>query len=104
MPESVMLQCAKCQSHNLVRSRSRSQWERWRKRITGTRPYRCRACGWRGWRADEPLATAAAAAASTAVDPPNLKGTRLAREDGRFALDLKKLDEFDQASRKRDTP
>ena len=31
-------------------SRSRSWFERLRRRVTGQVPFRCRACGWRGWR------------------------------------------------------
>jgi hypothetical protein len=32
------------------RSRSRSWFERFRRRLTGRVPYRCRVCHWRGWR------------------------------------------------------
>jgi hypothetical protein len=28
--------------------------ETWRKRFTGTRPYRCHLCGWRGWALETP--------------------------------------------------
>jgi hypothetical protein len=31
-------------------SRTRTWIERLRRRMTGRVPYRCRACGWRGWR------------------------------------------------------
>ena len=44
--------CPKCGSRNIHRSRSRSAWEFWRKRITGKRTYRCASCGWRGWGVD----------------------------------------------------
>ena len=36
--------CPKCHSTNLRRSPTRNWWERWRKEITGKRPYRCRTC------------------------------------------------------------
>ena len=35
-------------------------------------------------------------------EPPNLRGTMLAREDPRLQLDLKKLDEFDRVPDKGD--
>jgi hypothetical protein len=31
-------------------SRPRSWFERLRRRLTGYEPFRCHACGWRGWR------------------------------------------------------
>jgi hypothetical protein len=36
----------------LYRSRLRSWFERLRRRVSGRAPFRCRACGWRGWRTD----------------------------------------------------
>lgn len=88
--------CPKCKSGNIRRSRTRSRWERWRKEITGRRPFRCRACNWRGWL---PVGVADAIEAreqarSTAADPPNLRGTALARTDPRLTLDVKQLDTF----------
>ena len=47
-----MLQCPKCESARVHRSRTRSAWERWRREITGKSPFRCQRCGWRGWKAD----------------------------------------------------
>lgn len=48
-----MLQCPTCGSGGAVhRSSARTWWERWRKRLTEKRPYRCHACGWRGWDID----------------------------------------------------
>lgn len=91
-----MPHCPKCHSTSLRRSPTRNRWERWRKEITGKRPYRCRACQWRGWKRigiveDELLS---AQARAEAPDPPNLKGTFLARPDPRLQLDLKELDRF----------
>ena len=91
--------CPKCRSENLVRSRCKTRWERWRKQITGKRPYRCRTCGWRGWHR---VGSSRLAAQSRVSDPPNLKGTMLAREDPRLQFDLKKLDEFDRVPGKGD--
>lgn len=97
-----MAHCPKCHSKSLRRSRTRNRWERWRKEITSKRPYRCRECQWRGWLSvsidiDEPMTSP-----SAVVDPPNLRGTLLARSDGREKLDLKDLDQFHHASRKDD--
>jgi hypothetical protein len=36
------------------RSRARSWLERLRRRVTGRAPFRCSACGYRGWRVVEP--------------------------------------------------
>ena len=47
-----MQTCPKCKSEDIHRSHTKSKWESWRKRITGKRPYRCHACGWRGWGID----------------------------------------------------
>jgi hypothetical protein len=44
-----MLNCPKCQSALLQRSRSRTVFERCRKALTARRLFRCRECGWRGW-------------------------------------------------------
>lgn len=90
-----MPHCPKCHSTNLRRSPTRNRWERWRKEITGKRPYRCRACQWRGWK-EIGLSESDRRLSDTrpAPDPPNLKGTLLARPDPRLSLDLKKLDEF----------
>ncbi len=44
--------CPKCQSRRIHRSRTRSAFERFRRTITGKRPFRCSECGWRGWAAD----------------------------------------------------
>ena len=49
------MQCPNCKSAAGHRSRSRSRWERWRKEITGKRPYRCDQCGQRWWAPDEGL-------------------------------------------------
>jgi len=40
--------CPQCGYDSLMRSRTRTL-ERWRKWFLGSRPYRCKACGWRGW-------------------------------------------------------
>ena len=91
-----MSHCPSCQSDNIRRSRTRSRWERWRKEITGKRPYRCRACNWRGWLAMGvgDAIDARSDARRRAADPPNLRGTLLARPDPRLKFDLKQLDQF----------
>ena len=78
------------------RSRAKPHWESWRKELTGKRPYRCRACGWRGRGADVgPRFGDSAVELATrtiAPEPPNLKGAARAREAGALDLDLKQLD------------
>jgi hypothetical protein len=86
---------------NLRRSPTRSRWERWRKEITGKRPYRCRMCRWRGWK---PIGIGEADLGSSEgrpapPDPPNLKGTLLARGTQRLAVDVKELDRFHSLDR-----
>jgi hypothetical protein len=91
-----MPHCPNCKSKSVRRSRSRSQWERWRKAITHKLLYRCRNCNWRGWRApeynDDDHETDHSRA--TAPEPPNLRGTPLARHDTGVHVDLKELDRF----------
>ena len=44
-----MLNCPKCGSPRIHRSRTRSFWERVKKNFTHDRIHRCHGCGWRGW-------------------------------------------------------
>lgn len=94
-----MQQCPKCKADDIHRSRARNRWESWRKNITGKRPYRCRACLWRGWghdlgpRFDQDELSRAQAA--VAPEPPNLKGTVLTRETRPRDLEVKELDHID---------
>jgi hypothetical protein len=94
--------CPKCHSKSLRRSRTRNRWERWRKEITSKRPYRCHVCQWRGWLSVSVDVEETMPNLPTAADPPNLRGTMLARSDARQKLDLKALDEFHNAARKDD--
>ena len=91
-----MHKCPKCKSAKIERSRSRSKLETLRKEITNKRPFRCHACGWRGWGYDEGpkfdpqdvrLANAAIAWA-----PSNVQDTPLPRRDERAEVDVTKLD------------
>ena len=97
-----MSHCPSCHSRTIHRSRTRGRWERWRKEITGKRPYRCRACDWRGWLESGARGQDATKLfdRSTAPDPPNLGGTSLARSDQREEVDLKALDDFQGAATK----
>jgi len=45
----VALACPRCNGA-VHHSRTRSWLERLRRSITGRVPFRCPACGWRGWR------------------------------------------------------
>ena len=97
-----MSRCPKCSKENVHRSRTRNWWERWRKEITGKRPYRCSSCNWRGWMVIDPSEFDRATRRSMAPDPPNLKGTLLARADPIQRIDLKELDRFHGAAGKGD--
>ena len=44
-----MVNCPKCGSPRIHRSHSRTVVEKLRRTLTGQRPHRCEACGWRGW-------------------------------------------------------
>ncbi len=99
-----MSHCPNCNSDSIRRSRTRNRWERWRKEITGMRPYRCRECNWRGWR---PIGVgdtldAKAQARRDAADPPNLRGTALVRSDPHVRFDVKQLDAFHKKADKDD--
>jgi hypothetical protein len=99
----MVSRCPKCNSKDLRLSHTRSRWERFRRDITGKRPYRCRACQWRGWKKpglvdDEPTSTLR----MKVPDPPNLRGTALARPDSDTRkINLKELDKF-HATRDKD--
>lgn len=91
-----MHQCPKCSADDIHRSRAKTKWESWRKEITGKRPYRCHACGWRGWGVDMGPKFGdlekEVAERALAPEPPNLKGTALAREEERKSVNLDALD------------
>jgi hypothetical protein len=42
--------CPSCKSERVYPSRLRNIYERLRHALTGRRPFRCHACGWRRWR------------------------------------------------------
>jgi len=44
-----VLNCPKCGSPRVHRSRTRTFWEQFRKPLTRNRIHRCHSCGWRGW-------------------------------------------------------
>ena len=98
-----MHQCPKCSSQDIHRSRAKAQWKSWQKELTGKRPYRCRACGWRGWGvgAGPKFGDREAVLATRAIspEPPNLKGTALAWGTGALDLDLKQLDPAEPGSK-----
>jgi hypothetical protein len=91
-----MQTCPNCKSKDIHRSRARSRWEHWRKNFTGKRPFRCRACTWRGWAVDPgPIFTEAEIERATraiAPEPPNLRGTPLMPRAFAATLDLDMLD------------
>ena len=89
-----MRECPKCKSADFHHSRAKSTWETWRQEISRKRPYRRRACGWRGWVADAgPRFELKGAERAIAREPPNLKSTMLATEPRRWdEVDLHALD------------
>ena len=89
-----MDKCPACGSTRVYPSRHRSTAERLHQVFTEKRPYRCRRCNWRGWLIIDPSEVDRAARRSTVPDPPNLKGTLLARADAQRSMDLKDLDRF----------
>ena len=95
-----MERCPKCKAGAVRLSRTKSSWEKWRKALTGKRPFRCRLCAWRGWGLDHGPqfgeAERLAAERAVAPDPPNLAGTVLAAEPKRtLEVNLKALDVLD---------
>jgi hypothetical protein len=74
-----VLNCPKCGSPRVYRSRSRTFLERFRKNFTRARMHRCHACDWRGWgrvttyvvgAKDQPEAPQRPAAGPEPVDVP----------------------------------
>lgn len=49
---SRVQRCPNCGSESIHPSRTRTGWEKFRRRLTGRRPYRCHTCEWRGWGSD----------------------------------------------------
>ena len=88
--------CRRCKSEDVHLSRTRTKWESWRKEITGKRPFRCRQCGWRGWAVDLGSKFGEDDLESTkralAPDPPNLRSSAFADDEGRAELRLDQLD------------
>ena len=91
-----MHQCPKCESGEIHRSHAKSTWESWRKAVTRKRPYRCRACGWRGWCVDlgPKFRDDAVELASRALtpEPPHPKGTPLAAGERTLEIKVEELD------------
>jgi predicted RNA-binding Zn-ribbon protein involved in translation (DUF1610 family) len=64
--------CPACGSDRVFRSRTRTALERYRRQLTRKRPYRCHACDWRGWGADDLLVSADGDLADAPPAPPDL--------------------------------
>jgi len=64
--------CPACGSHRVFRSKTRTAFERFRRQFTMKRPYRCHACGWRGWAPDGMRAVAPGDVLDAAAAPPDL--------------------------------
>jgi hypothetical protein len=101
-----MHRCPKCKGGDIHRSRAKSTWEGWRKKLTGKRPFRCMACGWRGWAVDvgPTFSDAERKAAERAIapEPPNLQASFLAREPERSPdVNLQALDVLETVETKK---
>jgi hypothetical protein len=66
----------------VFRSKTRSAFERFRRRFTAKRPYRCHECGWRGWAPDGTQIVAPGEVLDAASDPPDLAAIDSALENG----------------------
>ena len=84
-----MLNCPKCGSPRIHRSRSRNAWERLRKAFTHHRLHRCHACGWRGWGTVSSASARADCTAGKARPAPNLEAIDLAVEQAQNRDDSK---------------
>jgi hypothetical protein len=84
--------CPNCDSADIHRSRTSSRWERWRRQITGKRPYRCHRCKWRGWLVTSGRKAIHAPSAADVPQPPNLHGTPLEQSQPREPVDSKQDD------------
>jgi hypothetical protein len=91
-----MERCVRCKSPDVHISRTRNRWEVWRREITGKRPFRCRACGWRGWAVDVGRVFHGRdhidAERALAPDPPNLGNATLGRPPVPRPVELTELD------------
>jgi predicted RNA-binding Zn-ribbon protein involved in translation (DUF1610 family) len=73
--------CPACGSHRVFRSKTRTAFERYRRRFTMKRPYRCHTCNWRGWAPDGTQAVAPDDGLDAATPPPDLGAINAALED-----------------------
>jgi len=73
--------CPECGSPRVFRSKTRTAFERFRRQFTLKRPYRCHACGWRGWAPDGMQAVAPGDVIDAANPPPDLGAIDVALED-----------------------
>ena len=78
-----MTVCPACGSNRVFRSKSRNAFERFRRQFTVKRPYRCHACGWRGWAADGAQAVSPEDVIDAATPAPDLSAIDAALEESR---------------------
>jgi predicted RNA-binding Zn-ribbon protein involved in translation (DUF1610 family) len=76
-----MTVCPACGSNRVFRSKTRSAFERFRRQFTMKRPYRCHACGWRGWAADGAQVASSEDMIDAASPPPDLSAIDAALDE-----------------------
>jgi hypothetical protein len=81
--ERHVLNCPKCGSPRVHRSRTRGFWERARKNFTHDRIHRCHGCGWRGWGPVTSEPVRAKDGADHVRPAPNLEAIDIAVSEGR---------------------
>ena len=73
-----MLNCPKCGSPRVHRSKTRTAWERLRKHFTHHRLHRCHGCNWRGWGPVTPESVHPRDGAGHVRPAPNLEASDVA--------------------------
>jgi hypothetical protein len=76
-----MERCPECGSPRVFRSKTRSAFERLRRRFTVKRPYRCHECNWRGWALDGTQSVSPSDVPDAPSAPPDLGAIDAALED-----------------------
>lgn len=79
--------CPDCGSHRVFRSKTRTAIERFRRKFTMKRPYRCHDCNWRGWAPDATQFVSPSDVPDTPSSPPDLASIDTALSEAAKKLD-----------------